>query len=359
MTMRKQSLSFLEAVTNAPAPGGHEAPVQRLWLDYVRPYADEIYTDAYGNVAAILNPEARPRVMIDSHCDEICLIVKHIDDKGFVYVQAFGGIVISTLKSKRVNIHTSKGVVRGVFESVPKWIRNGKGEDTTPEKLHETWIDIGAKDGKEARKLVEIGGMVTFEEQFEMLNKNIAVGRAFDNKAGTWVTAEAFRLIAESRVKPQCCVIATSSTHEETGLHGAKMLGDALKPDVMLAIDMTHSTDTPEVDQRRLGKVEMGKGPSIGIGRENHPEITRRLRKVAKAKKIPVQMEAFSAVGGTDALAVWTQNGGVPVSVVSVPNRYMHSTVEMIHLTDMENCAKLVSDFCLDIRKNEQFKVKI
>jgi endoglucanase len=357
--MRNESLELLEQLTNTPAPGGHESAVQRIWLDYVKPYADEIYTDAYGNAAAILNPEGSPRVMIDGHCDEICMVIKHIDDKGFVYVQAFGGIVVSTLKTKRVNIHTQKGIVRGVFESVPKWIRNGKGEDKTPENIYETWIDIGAKDGKDAQKKVAVGDMVTFEEKFELLNRNIAVGRAFDNKAGTWVTAEAFRLIALSKTKPKCCVIATSSTQEETGLHGAKMLGGALKPDVMIAIDMTHSTDTPDVDQRRLGKVELGKGPSIGIGRENHPEITKRLQKVAKAKKIPVQMEAFSAVGGTDALAVWTLNGGVPASIVSVPNRYMHSTVEMLHLTDMDNCAKLISQFCLDIKKDEQFRVKI
>jgi len=355
--MRKESLELLEKLSNTAAPGGHEAAVQRIWLDYVEPYADEIFTDAYGNAAAILNPGGSPRVMIDGHCDEICLIVKHIDDKGYISVQAFGGIINSTLKTKRVNIHTAKGIVRGVFESVPNWIKKGKGEDKCPEKIHETWIDIGAKDEKDARSLVAIGDMVTFEEEFELLNENIAVGRAFDDKAGIWVTAEVFRLVAQS--KPQCCVIATSSTQEETGLHGARMLGGSLKPDVMLAIDMTHATDTPEIDQRRIGKIELGKGPTVGIGRENHQEITKRLAKVAKAKNIPMQMETFSAVGGTNALAVWTQNGGVPSSVVSVPTRYMHSTVEMIHLDDMENCAKLVSQFCLDIKKNEEFKVKL
>ncbi len=357
--MRKESLELLEQLTNTPAPGGHEAAVQRIWLDYVTPYADEIFTDAYGNAAALLNPGASPRVMIDGHCDEICMIVKHIDDKGYIYVQAFGGIVNSTLKTKRVNIHTAQGIVRGVFESIPKWIKNTKGEDKAPEEIFETWIDIGARDEKDAKKQVAVGDMVTFEERFELLNKNIAVGRAFDNKAGTWVTAEAFRLIAQNKTRPECCVIATSSTQEETGLHGARMLGGSLKPDVMLAIDMTHATDTPGVDLRRLGKVTLGKGPSIGIGRENHPEITQRLKKVAKAGKISVQMEAFSAVGGTDALAVWTQNGGIPSSVVSVPTRYMHSTVEMIHLNDMENCARLVARFCLSLKKDELFKVKI
>lgn len=357
--MRKESLALLEQLTNTAAPGGHEGAVQRIWLDYVTPYADEIFTDAYGNAAAILNPGASPRVMIDAHCDEIALIIKHIDDKGYIYVQAFGGIVTSTLKTKRVNIHTAKGVVRGVFESIPKWIKNTKAEDKAPEDIFETWIDIGAKGEEDARERVSVGDMVTFEEHFEMLTKEIAVGRAFDDKAGIWVTAEALRLIAGSKTPPQCCVIATSSVQEETGLHGARMLGGSLKPDVMLAIDMTHATDTPVVDQRRIGKVLLGQGPSIGIGRENHIEITKRLEQVAEANKIPVQMEAFSAVGGTNALAIWTQNGGTPSSVVSVPTRYMHSTVEMIHLDDMENCARLVSQFCLSLRKDEQFKVKI
>jgi len=357
--MRKESLALLEQLTNTPAPGGHEAAVQRIWIDYVKPYADEIYTDAYGNAAAILNPGASPRVIIDGHCDEICLIVKHIDDKGFIYMQAFGGIMISTLKTKRVNIHTENGIVRGVFESVPTWIKNEKPDQKASGKLHETWVDIGAEDEEAARKLVSVGDIATFEEPFELLNENLAVGRAFDDKAGIWVTAETFRLIAESDIKPNCCVIATSCVQEETGLHGAKMVAVALKPDVMLAVDMTHSTDTPEVDQRRIGKIEMGKGPSVGIGRENHPEITKRLEKVAQEKEIPVQMEAFSAVGGTNALAVWTLNGGVPSSVVSVPCRYMHSTVEIVHLGDMENCAKLLTQFCLDLKKDEQFKVKI
>jgi len=354
--MRKESIEFLKKLLTTPSPSGHESQNQRIWCDYARKHADEVHTDAYGNAVAVLNPAGDPKVMLDGHVDEIGLMVKHIDDNGFVYFQRIGGVDPALVRGKRVNIHAAKGVVRGVIGATAIHLAE-RGKEPKVPKMHEVFIDIGAADRKEAEKKLAVGDPITFVDDFEMINDNVAAARAFDNRAGIWTVIEALRIAKVS--KPKAAIYACSSIQEETGLNGAKMQVLNIRPDVAIAVDVTHATDTPGIDHKQHGEVKIGKGPTISLGRENHPVLTERLRKIARRKKIAIQVETFSLTGGTDAYAIWTQNGGVPSAIVSVPNRYMHSTVEMLDLRDLQHTAALLGGFCTDLKKGERFKVKI
>ncbi len=354
--MRKESRSFLEKLLSTPSPSGFETKNQKIWCDYARKIADEVQTDAYGNAAAILNPKASPRILLDGHVDEIGLMVKYIDPKGFVYFQRIGGVDPALIRSKRVDIHSARGVVRGVIGATAIHLGE-KGKDQKVPKMHELFIDIGAADDKEAKKRVSVGDPITFVDTFEMLDDNVGVSRAFDNKAGIWTVIEALRLAKSA--KPKACIIAASSIQEETGLNGARMQSIRQQPDVAIAVDVTHATDTPGIDVKQHGEILLGKGPALSLGRENHPVLTDRLQKVAKRKKIDYQIETFSLTGGTNAYAYWTQNGGIPATIVSIPNRYMHSTVEMLDLRDLQKTAELLAAFCADVKKNESFAVKV
>jgi len=354
--MRKESLEFLRKLLAAPTPSGCEAPGQKLWCDYAREYADEVVTDSYGNAVAVLNPAGRPKVMLDGHVDEIGLMVKHVDDKGFVYFQRIGGVDPALVRGKRVNIHTAKGVVRGVVGATAIHLQE-RGKEPKPPKMHELFIDVGAADGAAARKRLSVGDPITFVDDFELLTDHVAVARAFDNRAGTWAVVEALRLAKPAGVK--CCLCACSSIQEETGLNGAKMQVFNVRPDAAIAVDVTHATDTPGIDAKQHGEIKMGEGPAVSIGRENHPAVVDRIRKVARKKRIKHQVEAFSLTGGTDADAIWTANGGVPSAVLSIPNRYMHSTVEMLDLRDLQKTAELLAAFCADLKKGEKFTVRV
>jgi len=356
--MRKESLEFLKRLLTTPSPSGYESPGQRVWCEYARKYADEVHTDAYGNAVAVLNRDGNPKIMLDGHADELGLIVKHIDDNGFIYFQKIGGVDPALVRAKRVTIHAGKRLVRGVIGATAIHLQERDKQPKVP-KMHECFIDIGARDGREARKRVAVGDPVTFVDEFEMLNGNVAAARAFDNRAGTWTAVEALRLAAASRSEPQCAIYACSSIQEETGLNGAQMQVVNVQPDAAIAVDVTHATDTPGIDVKRHGEVKMGEGPTVSIGRENHPLLVDRLRKVARRKKIKIQAETFSLTGGTDAWAIWTKNGGIPAAVLSIPNRYMHSTVETLDLRDLQRTAELLAGFCLDLKKGERFKVKV
>lgn len=354
--MRKESFEFLKKLLTTPTPSGYESPGQRIWCNYARRFADEVRTDAYGNAIAVLNPGGDPKILLDGHADELGLMVKHIDDKGYVYFQRIGGVDPATVRNKRVDIHTAKGIVRGVIGATAIHLQE-RGKEPKAPKMHECWIDIGAKDGKAAKARVAIGDPATFVDSFEMLDKNIAIARAMDNRVGTWAVIEALRMAKSA--KPACAIYACSSIQEETGCNGAQMQVYNVRPHAAIAVDVTHATDTPGIDAKQHGEVKMSGGPTVSIGRENHPAVVDRLRKVARKKKISLQIETFSLTGGTDAYAMWTKNGGVPAAIVGIPNRYMHSTVEMLDLRDLENTAKLLAAFCLTIKKAERFKVKV
>ena len=355
--MRKESLEFLKELLNTPSPMGFESRGQKVWCDYARQYADEVHTDAYGNSVAILNPGGDPKVMLDGHADEIGLMVKHIDDNGFVYFQRIGMVDPSLVRTKRVDIHTAKGAVRGVVGAVPFHYKEN-AKDQKPPKMHESYIDIGAKDRKAAERKVSVGDPITFVDDFEIFSGTIAAARAFDDRAGTWAVIEALRMAASKRKQLKCAIYASSSNQEEGGgLAGAAMQTFNIKPDLAIVVDLGFATDMPDVKNARHGEIKMGKGPTVTIGRENHPALVERLRAVAKKKKIKLQTETFG--GKSNSLAVFSQLGGVPSAILGIPSRYVHTTIEMLDLKDLQQAADLLTAFCLDIKKGERFKVKI
>ncbi len=349
--MERGSLTFLKKLLTTPTVSGHESAGQKLWVNYVKKFADEITTDTYGNAIAVLKPRAGTKVVIDGHMDEIGLVVKHIAGK-FIHVQRVGGVHPPLMQAKRVNIHTAKGMVRGV---VGASMLNRKDSA----QIHEIYIDIGAKDEKEVKRKVAIGDHVTLVDDFEMLNRQVAVARAFDDRIGAWVAAEVIRRLAPARRRLHCAVFATSCVQEEVGMRGAMMNAFNIRPDAFFAVDVTHATDTPGVNQAQHGKTAIGDGPTIQLGRENHPVLTKKLRDVAKAKDIPLQVEAFLTTGATDALPVYSMIGGVPSAVVSIATRYIHTAIEMIDLRDADRSADLLKEFCLTVKANQKFKVRV
>lgn len=357
-TMTATSLDFLKKLIDTPSPSGFETPGQKVWLDYVKSFADETFSDSYGNAVAILNPKGSPKIMVSGHADEIGLMVNYIDAEGFIYFQRIGGVDHTLLRAKRVNIHTEKGLVRGVIGATAIHLIDPKDRDKSP-KLHELYIDIGARTKKEAERVVQVGDPITFEEGFEVLRGDLAVAKAFDNKIGTFSAAEVLRLVHKKRKNLKACVYAVSTVQEELGGFGARMIANQLKPDAAIAIDVTHATDSPSISKQKAGEVKLSKGPVITFGSANHPVIAKRLLETAKAAKIAIQKEANSNRTGTDADSIFSQASGIPTVTIGLPNRYMHTSVEMISLVDLEKLSELLAAFCLSAKKEERFRVKI
>ncbi len=357
--MNKRSLQFLETLVNTPSPSGHESRGLRVWMDYVSQYADETYSDAYGNCVAVLNKGGGPRLMLAGHADEIGMTVNYIDDNGYVYVRRLGGTNPAITKAQRVTVHTRKGPVKGVVGSVAPHLMNTATTALKVPKIHEVFVDIGVESRKAAEKLIRIGDPITLNDQFELLRGDLAVARAFDNRVGTWAVAETLRLLKSSKSKLNAEVCAVANTMEEVGLFGARQIAYSLHPDVALVMDVTHATDYPTVDKRQHGDIKVGQGPTVTHGNCNHPEVIRRVEQVAKRLKINLQHEAISATSGTDTDAVFWTRGGIPSGLISLPNRYMHSPVEVVSLKDLEQIPQLMAGFAKSLKKGDQFKVKI
>jgi len=356
--MREQSLSFLRTLVNTPSPVGHEARGQRVWLDYVKEFADETFSDAYGNCVAVLNKGGSPRLMLAGHADEIAMAVNYITEEGFIHIRKMGGVDAAISKAQRVIIHTRNGPVKGVVGNVaPHLMREEK--DPKPPKMHDLFIDIGAPSRKEAERLVRIGDPITLTDEFDLLRSDLAVARAFDNRIGTFAVAEALRLLKQTggRLAPEVC--AVSNVQEEVGLLGARQIAYSLEPDVALVVDVTHATDCPTINKQQHGDVRLGKGPAITHGGCNHPDVVARVESVAKAKKIPLQHEATSGTSGTDTDVIFWTRGGIASALISLPNRYMHSPVEVVNLKDLEMIPELLAGFASSLKKGEEFKVKI
>jgi putative aminopeptidase FrvX len=356
--MREQSLDFLKTLVNTPSPVGHEARGQRVWLDYVKAYADETYSDAYGNCVAVLNKGGSPRLMMSGHADEIAMAVNYINEDGYIYVRKLGGVDAAITKAQRVLIHTPKGPVKGVVGNVaPHLCKDEK--DNKPPKIHDLFIDIGVNSRKKAAELVQVGNPITLSDEFDLLRDNLAVARAFDNRVGTFAVAEALRLLKESKGKLHAEVCAVSNVQEEVGLLGARQIAYSLKPDIALVVDVTHATDYPTVNKPQHGDVKIGAGPTLTHGGCNHPGVVARLEQIANSKKIPLQHEAMSATSGTDTDVIFWTRGGIASALVSLPNRYMHSPVEVISLEDLEKIPELLAAFASSLKKGEEFKVHI
>src|SRR5438045_5059437 len=284
--MREQSLNFLRTLVNTPSHAGHEVRGQRVWLDYVKPFADETFSDAYGNCVAVLNKGGSPRLMLAAHADEIAMAVNYINDEGFIYVRKMGGIDAAITKAQRVVIHTRNGPVKGVVGNVAPHLAKLDKQRKLPQ-IHDLFIDIGAGNRREAEKLVHIGDPITLEHEVELLRNDLAVARAFDNRIGTFAVAEALRLLRESKRRLNAEICAVSNIMEEVGLLGARQIAYSLKPGVALVVDVTHATDYPTVNKPRHGDVRLGHGPSLTHGGCNHPAIVARLEELAQKNRIP------------------------------------------------------------------------
>ncbi|MBE0543752.1 MAG: M42 family metallopeptidase [Verrucomicrobia bacterium] len=356
--MRTASLEFLRTLVNTPSPVGHEVRGQRVWLDYAKQFADETFSDAYGNCVAVLNKGGSPRLMLAAHADEIAMAVNFIDDNGFIYVRRMGGVDAAITKAQRVIIHTRTGPVKGVVGNVAPHLTK-QDDNPKPPKIHELFIDVGAASRKAAGKLVRVGDPITLVDEFDLLRGDLAVARAFDNRVGTFAVAEALRLLKESKGRLQAEVCAVSNVQEEVGLLGARQIAYSLKPDVALVVDVTHATDYPTVNKAQHGDVKIGGGPTITHGGCNHPEVVARIESVAAAKKITLQHEAMSATSGTDTDAIFWTRGGIASALISLPNRYMHSPVEVVSLKDLELIPQLLAAFAQSLTAGEAFKVRI
>jgi len=358
--MKPDSSAFLESLLDTYGLSGWESSVQKNWLKYVEVFADETGTDAYGNAYAIVNPKGSPRVLVVGHADEIGYQVLHITKEGFLYIVRVGGTDVALARGQRVLVHGKKGSVTGVIGTIPIHLQTAKGKENAVE-VHELFVDIGANSQKEALEQVGIGDPITFKISWDKLGKDLYTARAADNRIGIFAAAETLRLCAtlKKAKKLNACVVAVSTIQEENGLYGAGMVGYSLKPDVAIVFDVGHATDTPACDFKKHGEVHLGKGPIISRGSVNHPVVVDRLMKTAAKQKIAFQVSTDARSSGTDADAIFNQRGGVPSAVISLPNRYMHSTVEVFHAGDLKAMGDLTASFLGSLSLNEGFQVQI
>ena len=350
----KKALAFLESYLNNASPTGYESNGQKLWMDYIKPYVDTFITDTYGSVVGVINPEAAYRVVIEGHSDEISWYVNYITDNGLIYVVRNGGSDHQIAPSKWVNIHTKKGIVKGVFG----WpaIHTRKSEKEEVPKLDNIFIDIGAQDKKEVEQMgVHVGCVITYPDTFQIINGNKFICRAIDNRAGGFMIAQVARLLKEQKVKLPFGLYITNAVQEEVGLRGAEMITQTIKPNVAIVTDVCHDTTTPMINQKQQGHTEIGKGPVISYAPAVQNNLRERIIETAEKKKIPFQRLASSRFTGTDTDAFAYSNGGVASALISLPLRYMHTTVEMVQKEDVENVILLMFETLKNIKPGETF----
>jgi len=352
--LTKKSLTFLEKYLNNAAPTGYEWDGQKIWMNYLKPYVDEFITDTYGTAVGVINPEAKYKVVIEGHADEISWYVNYISDNGLLYVVRNGGSDHQIAPSKIVNIHTKKGIVKGVF-GWPAIHTRSKAKEIPP-KPDNIFIDLGCKTKEEVEKMgVHVGCVITYPDEFHILNKDNFVCRALDNRMGGFMIAEVARLLKENKKKLPFGLYVVNSVQEEIGLRGAQMIAERIQPDAAIVTDVTHDTTTPMIEKKVQGHCEMGKGPVVAYA----PAVQQKLRDLitdtAEQHKIPFQRAALSRATGTDTDAFAYSNSGVASALISLPLRYMHTTVEMVHRDDVENVIKLIYESLLKIEKGETF----
>ena len=347
-------MDFLEKYLNNAAPTGYEWDGQKLWMNYIKPYVNEFITDTYGTAVGVINPKAKYKVVIEGHADEISWYVNYITDNGLLYVIRNGGSDHQIAPSKIVNIHTKNGIVKGVFGWPAIHTRNRAKEE--PPKLDNIFIDIGCKTKDDVEKTgVHVGCVITYPDEFHILNKDNFVCRALDNRMGGFMIAEVARMLHENKKKLPFGLYLTNSVQEEIGLRGAEMITQTIKPNVAIVTDVTHDTTTPMIEKKKEGHIEMGKGPVIAYA----PAVQQKLRDLitdtAVEKKIPFQRSALSRATGTDTDAFAYSNGGVASALISLPLLYMHTTVEMVHRDDVENVIRIIYETLLKIKEGNSF----
>lgn len=352
----KKSKKFLKEYLSNASPTGHETKGQALWLDYIRPFVDEWHTDVYGTAYAIINPGKKYRVVIESHADEISWCVNYISDKGNIHVIRNGGSDQTIAASRRVNIHTSDGIVRGVFGWPAIHVRKAKDANLAP-TLENIFIDVGAKDKQEVESMgIHVGCMITYDDEYEEINKKSFIGRALDNRLGGYCIAEVARKLHDEKIKLPYSLYIVNSVQEEVGLHGAQMIAQTIKPNVALVTDVTHDTSTPLIDAKQEGDVRLGLGPALTYAPPVHRKLLQLIEETARANSIPFQRVASSRSTGTDTDAFAYSNGGIPSALISIPLRYMHTTVEMANFEDISNLISLMAASLQQIKPGHNFK---
>ncbi len=340
--MRKESEEFLKALIETPSPSGFERAAQEVWKNYVSEFAHEVSKDVHGNCTAVINPEGSPRLMLAGHIDEIGFMVTYIDDDGYIYFSAIGGHDPGLVSGQRLMVSGEKGPILGVVGKKAVHLLTPEERKKSLE-IHQLWLDIGAGNRKEVEKNVSVGNPITYAVGYEKLLGDRAVSRAFDDKVGCFAIAEALRLA--SRRKLKAAVYAVSTVQEELGMRGARTSAFDIDPQVGVAVDVTFASDHPTMDKKRQGEVKVGAGPVISLGANINPVVGKMLLQAAKEKKLPYQVEGAPRATGTDANPMQLSRGGVATGLVSVPNRYMHTPVELVSLKDLENTARLLAEF--------------
>ncbi len=352
--MNKTALAFLKQLLATPTPTGFETRGQEIVADYMGNYADSVSMDVHGCVHGVLNPGAPVRVMLAGHCDEIGLMVQHIDDKGYLTMSALGGVMVTLLQGERILIQTRKGPLPGVIGVKPIHMMSEKERKEPATEIHELWVDIGAKSKKEAEKLVALGDTATINTGWiELANGRVAC-RGFDNRIGAFIIADVLRLLKGKTLK--VAVHAVSTVQEEVGLRGSRTAAFAIDPHIGIAVDVGFATDFPGMNAKIVGEAKVGDGPVLHPGPTYNPAVLEMLKKAAGKTKIKTQWQPEARGTGTDAFAIMQTRGGVAAGLISVPCRYMHSPVETIALADAENTAKLIAAFIENLTGTEKLR---
>ena len=355
LNIPSSSQAFLTKYLNNASPSGFEASGQQIWLDHMQQYIDEYFTDTYGTVVGVINPKARYKVVIEAHADEISWFVSYITKEGLIYVKRNGGSDHQIAPSMRVNIHTSKGIVKGVFGWPAIHVRSEKSEEAP--SLKNIFIDCGADSKDELEKMgVHVGCVITYEDELTTLNDRYLVGRALDNRMGGFMIAEVARMIKEGKKKLPYGLYIVNSVQEEVGLRGAEMISRRIKPDLAIVTDVCHDTQTPMYDKKAQGDQAAGKGPVLTYGPAVHNNVLNMIISTAEKKKIPFQRAAASRATGTDTDAFAYSGEGVASALISLPLRYMHTTVESVHFDDVTNVSKLIYEFLLQLKAGHDFR---
>ena len=353
--INKNSEVFLEKYINNPSPTGFESKGQKMWLDYIKPYIDTHIVDTYGTVVGVINPDAKYKVVIEAHADEISWFVHYITKEGFIYLRRNGGSDHQIAPSKRVNIHTKKGIVKAVF-GWPAIHTRKSGDEKTP-TLDNIFLDCGCATKEEVEKLgIHVGCVVTYEDEFMILNNKFYIGRALDNRIGGFMIAEVARILKENKIKLPFGLYITNSVQEEVGLRGAQMIVETIQPDVAIVTDVTHDTNTPMLNKIKQGDIKCGDGPVLYYGPAVQNNLLDLIISTAEKNKIPFQRGAASRATGTDTDAFAFANGGVASALVSLPLRYMHTTVESVSMNDVENVILLIYNILQKIKNNQDFR---
>ncbi len=356
-----QALEFLRNYINTPSPTGFECRLphggktgQQLWVEYMKQYADDFFTDTYGTAVGIINPKEEYKIVIEAHADEISWFVHYITMDGFIYLKRNGGSDHQIAPSKRVNIHTEKGIVKAVFGWPAIHVREpGKEENPSVKNL---FLDCGVKSDKELEKLgVHVGCVVTYPDEFMVLNNNFYVGRALDNRMCGFMIAQVARLLKENKTKLPFGLYIVNSVQEEVGLNGARMIANNIKPAAAIITDVTHDTQTPMMSKIQQGDIACGKGPALTYGPAVHNNLLNQIIASARKNKISFQREAVSRSTGTDTDAFAYSGTGIASALISLPLRYMHTTVESVHKNDVESVIKLIYETLRSIKRNQKF----